>query len=83
MLFFDVYLVILMLSASAITVWLYRTLSEIRIRDAEIVGGQDSSPQIRLKAQQGYITLARPSRRTTRVVRPRTSSSEIKAPWGW
>ena len=72
-----------MLLASIVSVWLYRTLIVIRTRDSGIVGHQDPGPQLRLKAQQGYITLARSSRKTTRVVRPRKSSGEIKAPWGW
>ena len=67
-------------------VWLYRLVFGWKGANTRVVGRKRSST-MKLSAQQGYITLAPQSNKTSRapaqIVKLRTVRGGVKAPWGW
>ncbi len=77
-----IFLITLLVSVS--TVWLYRTVSGWKGFNQAVVARRGPVVRMKLRAQQGYISLiAAPSRQKARPVRLRRSTGTIKAPWGW
>ncbi len=66
---------------SAVAVWLYRTVSGWKGFNQAVVARRGPVVRMKLRAQQGYISLV--SSQKARPVRLRRSTGTIKAPWGW
>ena len=77
-----IFLITLLISAAA--VWLYRTVSGWKGFNRAAVARRGPAVRMKLRAQQGYISLiSAPSRQKAKPVRLRRSTGTIKAPWGW
>jgi|GEM_PF-1343323 len=83
---------------SMVTIWLYRAISGVQGFSTTVVAPRRTTTMMKLKPQQGFITLLTPKRsraktkpvkstrsRPGRVApaRLRKVTGEIKAPWGW
>jgi len=68
---------------SAVTVWLYRTVSGWKGFNKAVVARRGPAVRMKLRAQQGYISLIASPSQKARPVRLRRSTGTIKAPWGW
>lgn len=91
-----IFLATLLISMAAI--WLYRSISGFKGFNTTVVAQRRNTTMMKLKPQQGFITMFTPKRsraktkpvkstrsRPGRVApaRLRKVSGEIKAPWGW
>ena len=69
---------------SVVAIWLYRTVSGWKGFNRAVVVRRGSVVRMKLKAQQGYVSLiSAPSLQKAKPVRLRKSTGTIKAPWGW
>ena len=69
---------------SAAAVWVYRMLSGWQGFSQSVVGRKQTTIRMKLKPQQGFISLMGTLRQQkAKSVRLRNSSGTIKAPWGW
>jgi len=69
---------------SAATIRLYRALAGWQGFNQSVVGRQKTTSLMKLKPQQGFISLMAPlKQQKAKSVRLRNSSGTIKAPWGW
>lgn len=69
---------------SVVAIWLYRTVSGWKGFNRAVVARRGPVVRMKLRAQQGYISLiSAPSRQETKPIRLRRSTGTIKAPWGW
>lgn len=70
---------------SVVTIWLYRTVTSWKgFNNTAVVARRGPAVRMKLKAQQGYISLiSAPSLQKAKPVRLRRSTGTIKAPWGW
>jgi len=66
-----------------IAVRLYRALAGWQGFRRPLVGRQDKSSHMSLKAQLGFIALISEPRQKAKAVRLRSPIYGIKAPWGW
>lgn len=76
-----VFIFLITLLVSAGTVWLYRTVSGWKGFNQAVVARRGPVVRMKLRAQQGYISLIAAPK--ARPVRLRRSTGTIKAPWGW
>jgi len=79
-----IFLTTFLIAAGAI--WLYRLIFSWKGATYRLVG-RSRTTMMKLSAQQGYITLAPRSKKTSqtpaRVVKLRTVPGGVRAPWGW
>ena len=69
---------------SVVAIWLYRTVTGWKGFNQAVVARRGPAVRMKLKAQQGYISLiSAPSLQKAKQVRLRRSTGTIKAPWGW
>ena len=69
---------------SSVAIWAYRMLSGWQGFNQSVVGRQRTTVRMKLKPQQGFISLMGTLRQQkAKSVRLRNSSGTIKAPWGW
>lgn len=69
---------------SVCTIWMYRIVSGWKGFKQTVVARRGPVVRMKLRAQQGYISLvSAPSRQKARPVRLRRSTGTLKAPWGW
>ena len=66
---------------SLVAVWLYRTVAGWKVFNQAVVARRGPAVRMKLRAQQGYISLI--ASKKARPVRLRRSTGTIKAPWGW
>ena len=91
-----IFLATLLISMTVI--WLYRSISGFKGFNTTVVARRGNTTMMKLKPQQGFITLFTPKRsraktkpgKSTRSHRGRVAptrirkvTGEIKAPWGW
>ena len=75
-----IFLATLLISTAAI--WIFRTISGMAVFKKTVVGRPKTTMKMKLRAQQGYISLIAP-KQEVRSIRLRRSTGTIKAPWGW
>ena len=68
---------------AVVVIWLYRAVSGWHGFKQTVVGHSRTTVRMKLRAQQGYISLIPPKRTEVKKVKPRTTKGGIKAPWGW
>jgi hypothetical protein len=70
---------------SVVAIWLYRTVTGWKgFNQAVVVARRGPTVRMKLRAQQGYISLiSAASNQKAKPVRLRKSTGTIKAPWGW
>ena len=67
---------------STVVIWLYRTVAGLKVfNQAVVVARRGPAVRMKLRAQQGYISLI--ASKKARPVRLPRSTGTIKAPWGW
>jgi hypothetical protein len=66
---------------STVVIWLYRTVSGWKGFNQAVVARRGPVVRMKLRAQQGYISLI--ASQKAKPVRLRRSTGTIKAPWGW
>jgi hypothetical protein len=74
-----IFLATLLISTAAI--WLYRSVTGLKLFNQAVVARRGPAVRMKLRAQQGYISLI--ASKKARPVRLRRSTAVIKAPWGW
>ena len=80
MLLFIALFVVTLSLVSVLVIWLYRTLFGLQGLEAKVVGRYNTTERLKLRAQQGYISLDSASLRVAKAASPKAG---IKAPWGW
>jgi hypothetical protein len=80
---FTVLIVAKVLLGAVIAIWLYRKITGTQGPRMDVVGRGQANMVLKLKAQQGYISLARPSRRSAMVTGSIGARSAVRVPWGW
>lgn len=68
---------------ATVAVWIYRSISGWHGFKQTVVGHSKTTVRMKLRAQQGYISLISPKRNEVKKIRLRTPKGGIKAPWGW
>jgi hypothetical protein len=69
---------------SLVAIWFYRKIAEWQGSGVTVVARRKKSMAMKLKPQQGYISLRKPSKPKVKSVRLRSNANgTIKAPWGW
>jgi hypothetical protein len=73
---------------AAVAVWLYRAISGWQGFNTTVVARRRTTVRMKLKPQQGYISILTPSRSRVKAgrvstARLRRATGTIKAPWGW
>jgi len=69
---------------STVVIWSYRKLSAWRGFSTTVVARRNKTVRMKLKPQQGYISLIKKSApKKVRTVRLSNGTGTIKAPWGW
>ena len=76
-----IFLVTLMISTAAI--WLYRRVAAWHGFSDTLVGRPQPAMRMKIRAQQGFISLERKSNRNAKAVRLRGRGRAVKTPWGW
>ena len=74
---------LLTLSGATAAIWLYRTISGWHGFKQTVISPNRTTALMKLKAQQGYISLVPSKRKQVKKVKLRSSKGGIKTPWGW
>ena len=76
-------ILLITLPISAVSVWLYRTVSGWKGFNRAVVARRGPAVRMKLTAQQGYISLISEPKQKAKVVRLRGPKNGVKVPWGW
>ena len=68
---------------SVAVVWMYRKISGWHGFKQNVVGRNRPTVRMKLRAQQGYISLILPKRKKIKKLKLRSPKGGIKTPWGW
>jgi cytochrome c oxidase assembly protein Cox11 len=68
---------------AAASVWLYRLIAGRKGFNQAVVTRRSTTAKMKLRAQQGFISLIPAKEQRAKSVRLRNSTGSIRAPWGW
>jgi len=71
------------LSAAFIAVRFYRAVNGWQGFRQPLVGQQHIRSRMSLKPQMGFISLISEPKQKAKIVRLRSATNGVKAPWGW